>query len=96
MKAGATATVEDEPTTEVSALVNKIDELLEKFIGIRDLDLSTTMHKLALTATEVRMTCISACVQHSLAVSLKSLLACSTATFKTSSSLTTLCWMCVV
>jgi hypothetical protein len=37
----------------VTAVITKIDELLEKFIGIRDMDLSTTMHKLAQTATEV-------------------------------------------
>ena len=41
-----------QPSGAEVALINKIDELLEKFIGIRDLDLSTTMHKLALTATE--------------------------------------------
>ena len=52
MKAGANATIEDEPTTDVAATINKIDEQLEKFIGIRDLDLSTTMHQLAKTATE--------------------------------------------
>jgi len=52
MKAGATATVEDEPTSEVTAVVTKIDELLEKFIGIRDGDLALTVHKLAVTATE--------------------------------------------
>jgi len=52
MKAGANAMVEDEPTTEVTAVITRIDELLEKFIGIRDMDLSTTMHKLALTASE--------------------------------------------
>jgi len=52
MKAGATAVVEDEPTGDVVVLINKIDELLEKFIGIRDNDLATTMYKLANTATE--------------------------------------------
>jgi hypothetical protein len=52
MKAGANATIEDEPTTEVTSIVNKIDELLEKFIGIRDNDLSTTMFTLATAAKE--------------------------------------------
>jgi len=52
MKGGAAATIEDLPSSDVEAMINKIDELLEKFIGIRDQDLSTTMQKLANTATE--------------------------------------------
>lgn len=63
MKAGANAVVEDEPTSEVTAVITKIDELLEKFIGIRDLDLSTTMHKLAVASTEV---CHHHCFAHAM------------------------------
>jgi len=55
MKAGANAVVEDEPTGEDTAIINKIDEMLEKFIGIRDNDLATTVHKLAITATEAEV-----------------------------------------
>jgi len=52
MKAGANAQVEELPSDEIIGLINKIDEHLEKHIGIRDNDLSTTIHKLAVTATD--------------------------------------------
>jgi len=47
MKTNGAAVVEDEPTSDVSVTINKIDELLEKFIGIRDNELSTTMYHIA-------------------------------------------------
>lgn len=47
MRRDGTAVVEDEPTGEVQGKVNKIDDLLENFVGIRDQELSTTMYHLA-------------------------------------------------
>ncbi|EGD76474.1 RGS-GAIP interacting protein GIPC [Salpingoeca rosetta] len=47
MKRNGTAVVEDEPTTEVAAVVGKIDELLDQHVGIKDQELSTTIYDLA-------------------------------------------------
>lgn len=47
MRRDGTATVEDVPSDEVSARVDKVDELLENFVGIRDQELSTTIYHLA-------------------------------------------------
>lgn len=43
MKTNGAAVVEDEPASDVSVAINKVDELLEKYIGIRDNELSTTV-----------------------------------------------------
>eukprot|EP00043_Microstomoeca_roanoka_P029477 m.22022 g.22022 ORF g.22022 m.22022 type:complete len:132 (+) comp9224_c1_seq1:2-397(+) len=47
MKSNGTAVVEDVPTSEVVAIVGKIDDLLDTHIGIRDQELSTTVYDLA-------------------------------------------------
>lgn len=47
MKRNGTAVVEDEPTDAVMAVVGKIDEVLDKHVGIKDQELSTTIHDLA-------------------------------------------------
>jgi len=55
MKAGASATVEQELGGAEQALIGKIDDLLEKFIGIKDNDLSTSMFELCKIATEAEI-----------------------------------------
>jgi len=50
MKRNGTAVVEDEPTSAVTAVVNKIDELLDQHVGIKDQELSTTIYDLAKAA----------------------------------------------
>jgi len=52
MKADGTAKVEDIASDAQMALINKIDDLLENFVGIRDMELSTTMYELAREARE--------------------------------------------
>jgi uncharacterized protein (UPF0276 family) len=52
MKKDGTAVVEEEATGVVAEQIQKIDEMLERFIGIRDMELSTTMHNLCKTAKE--------------------------------------------
>jgi len=47
MKTNGPAVVEDEPASDVTNIINKIDELLEQFVGIRDNELSTTMFHIA-------------------------------------------------
>lgn len=51
MKTGGAAVVEEEPASDVLAVmnaqINRIDELLEQFVGIRDNELSTTMYHIA-------------------------------------------------
>lgn len=47
MKSNGPATIEDEPSDAVQTLINKIDDLLEQFVGIRDNDLSTSMYHMA-------------------------------------------------
>jgi len=44
MKTNGAAVVEDEPTSEVNNIINKIDDMLEKAVGIRDNELSTTLY----------------------------------------------------
>jgi len=44
MKSNGPAVVEDEPAKEDEQIISKIDDFLEKFIGIRDSDLSMTMY----------------------------------------------------
>lgn len=57
MKTGGAAVVEEEPASEVLAVmnaqINRIDELLEQFVGIRDNELSTTMYHIAKECKEV-------------------------------------------
>lgn len=43
MKTNGPAVVEDEPATEVSVTINKIDELLEKSVGFQDAELASTL-----------------------------------------------------
>jgi hypothetical protein len=47
MKQNGTAVVEEVASSAVQGIINKIDEMLEAFVGIRDLELSTTMYDLA-------------------------------------------------
>jgi len=47
MKTNGAAVVEDEAPSDIQLLINKIDELLEQFVGIRDNELSTTMYHIA-------------------------------------------------
>jgi len=47
MKQNGTAVIEEEATGEVASKINKIEDKLESFVGIRDLELSTTMYHLA-------------------------------------------------
>lgn len=47
MKSNGNAVVEDEPTSDVTSVITKIDDLLEQFVGIRDGELSTTMFHIA-------------------------------------------------
>jgi hypothetical protein len=60
MKTNGAAVVEDEPASEVSVTINKIDELLEKAIGIRDNELSTTLYHIC---KDVKAVCITKQVQ---------------------------------
>lgn len=41
-----------QPSDDTTAKVQKIDDLLENFVGIRDLELSTTMFHMARDAKE--------------------------------------------
>eukprot|EP00730_Choanoeca_flexa_P004170 TRINITY_DN11619_c0_g1_i2.p1 TRINITY_DN11619_c0_g1~~TRINITY_DN11619_c0_g1_i2.p1 ORF type:complete len:296 (+),score=95.45 TRINITY_DN11619_c0_g1_i2:371-1258(+) len=50
MKATGGAVVEDVPTDAVMTTINKIDDLLENFVGIRDSELATTVYDLAKAA----------------------------------------------
>jgi PDZ domain-containing protein GIPC len=52
MKGGAGATVQDDFTDANKVIIDKIDDLLEKFIGIKDNDLSTTLFETCKVATE--------------------------------------------
>jgi hypothetical protein len=52
MKRSGEAVVEDVASDAVKEVINKVDTLLEKFIGIRDEELSTTIYDLAKAATE--------------------------------------------
>lgn len=52
MKKDGTAVVEEVASGAVQALINKIDEMLEAFVGIRDLELSTTMYDIAKESRE--------------------------------------------
>ena len=53
MKTNGAAVVEEEPTSDVNQAINRIDELLEQFVGIRDHELSTTMYHIAKECKEV-------------------------------------------
>ena len=53
MKTNGAAVVEDEPTSEVNTLINKIDEMLEKSVGIRDNELSTTLYHICKEVKQV-------------------------------------------
>jgi hypothetical protein len=53
MKTNGPAVVEDEPASDVQVTINRIDELLEQFVGIRDNELSTTMFHIAKECKEV-------------------------------------------
>ena len=44
MKTNGAATVEDEPSSAEATAINQIDDMLEKVVGIRDHELSTTMY----------------------------------------------------
>lgn len=55
MKADGSAVVEDVPSDAVTTIVNKIDDLLENFVGIRDFELSTTMYHLAKDSKEAEI-----------------------------------------
>ena len=52
MKTNGVAVVEAEPESAVTACINKMDELLEQFIGIRDNELCTTMYHIAKASKE--------------------------------------------
>jgi hypothetical protein len=52
MKKDGTAVVEEEATGVKAEHIQKIDEMLEGFVGIRDLELSTTMYGLAKDAKD--------------------------------------------
>ncbi|EGD79860.1 GIPC PDZ domain-containing protein [Salpingoeca rosetta] len=52
MKRDGNAVVEDVPTDAVVEVVNKIDDLLENFVGIKDQELSTTIYDLAKASKE--------------------------------------------
>lgn len=52
MKANGTAEVVEEATGVDAERIGKIDEMLEQYVGIRDLELSTTMYTLAKEAAE--------------------------------------------
>lgn len=43
---GGPAQIEDVPTEAKQAMINKVDEMLENFVGIRDQDLATTIYDL--------------------------------------------------
>jgi len=53
MKTNGAAVVEDEPTSEVNATINRIDEMLEKAVGIRDNELSTTLYHVCISTKAV-------------------------------------------
>ena len=55
MKSNGPAVVEDEAPSDVQNTINKIDELLEQFVGIRDNELSTTMFHIAKECKEVNL-----------------------------------------
>lgn len=52
MKSNGPATIEDEPSDAVQTYINKIDDLLEQFVGIKDNDLSTSMYHMAKEAKD--------------------------------------------
>jgi hypothetical protein len=52
MKANGSAVVEDIPDDAVKAVVDKVDDLLDQFVGIRDQELSTTIFELARDSKE--------------------------------------------
>eukprot|EP00043_Microstomoeca_roanoka_P026599 m.12159 g.12159 ORF g.12159 m.12159 type:complete len:296 (+) comp6774_c0_seq2:529-1416(+) len=52
MKRDGNAVVEDVPTDAVVAVVNKIDDLLEQFVGIKDQELSNSIYDMAKSAKE--------------------------------------------
>jgi hypothetical protein len=52
MKATGGAEVIDNITDDVQKVIDKVDDLLEQYVGIKDQELSTTIHELALSAPE--------------------------------------------
>ena len=54
MRTNAAATVEEEFNDDSQTKINKIEEMLEQHVGIRDMELSSTLFDLAKAAKEVR------------------------------------------
>lgn len=52
MKHGGGAVIEDAPTDAVQKQIDRVDDMLENFVGIRDTELSTTIYQLALAAKD--------------------------------------------